>query len=292
MADRVKRPSYQWYPGDFRRDLAVQACSFEARGLWREMLDLMHDGEPYGHLTAGGVPIDDAQLARIVGATLSKVRRWLRELEERKVFSRTEAGVIYSRRMVKDEHIRQVRAEAGSKGGNPALRPPRGAPDLLKQRDNHPPNQRDEQNPTPAVASASARETTTSSSPADAAQCERVRRELPDEYQPDFDRLLSLVPNAVSWAAELEARLTGLHPPLVGPAIVGRAIRDYLASGAVDHASLRQFRRYIEGAEGEIADGSGGGNGTPRTGGRPGGPHLGGVAARTFRNAQEALRDL
>lgn len=144
MSERKKQPAYQWYPGDARRDTALQSCRLVVRGLWREMLDLMHDGEPYGHLTAGGEPITDAQLARMVGESLSNVRRWLAELERKGVFSRTETGVIYSRRMVKDEHIRQVRKASGSKGGNPAL--------LDNQPDNQPPKQADKQKPTPAVA--------------------------------------------------------------------------------------------------------------------------------------------
>lgn len=144
MSERKKQPAYQWYPGDARRDTALQSCRLVVRGLWREMLDLMHDGEPYGHLTAGGESIAEAQLARMVGESLPNVRRWLAELERKGVFSRTEAGIIYSRRMVKDEHIRQVRKASGSKGGNPAL--------LDNQPDNHPPKQTDKQKPTPAVA--------------------------------------------------------------------------------------------------------------------------------------------
>jgi hypothetical protein len=112
---RIKRPSLQWYPGDFRRDLGVQSCSFEVRALWREMLDLMHDGEPYGHLTAGGIAIKTADLARLVGKSSAVVAKWLKELEDRKVFSRTAVGVIYSRRMVRDEAIRNKRAAGGSK---------------------------------------------------------------------------------------------------------------------------------------------------------------------------------
>lgn len=145
---RMKRPAFQWYPGDARRDVALQACSLEARGLWREMMDLMHDGEPYGHLTAGDVPMTDEQLARIVGLTLPKLRKLVAELELHKVFSRNASGVIYSRRMVRDEHIREVRAHSGKLGGNPAL--------LDKQKDKQPPNQTVKQTPTPAVAVASA----------------------------------------------------------------------------------------------------------------------------------------
>lgn len=115
MTERMKRPAYQWYPGDFRRDTAVAACTFEARALWREMLDLMHDGEPYGHLTAGGAPIDVPQLARIVGVSAARVCAWMTELEDRKVFSRTAAGIIYSRRMTRDERNRNARGSGGSK---------------------------------------------------------------------------------------------------------------------------------------------------------------------------------
>lgn len=135
----TKRPAFQWYPGDWQRDTALRACSLEARGLWIEMLNLMHDGIPYGHLTAGGVPIVPLTLAGMVGVKpAKKVTALLADLEAHGVFSRTEAGVIYSRRMIKDERIRTVRAEAGRLGGNP---------DLVKQQD----NQNGEQKRTPAV---------------------------------------------------------------------------------------------------------------------------------------------
>lgn len=160
MERSVKRPAFQWYPGDHRRDTGVQACEFEARALWREMMDLMHDGEPYGHLTAGGVPIDVPSLARLVGMPSAKVARWLEQLEAHKVFSRTDAGVIYSRRMVRDEHIREVRAASGKKGGNPALvsagKGKAPSADLLNQIDKEGANQTGKQKPTPAVAVASA----------------------------------------------------------------------------------------------------------------------------------------
>lgn len=108
-----KRPSFQWYPGDWQRDTALRACSLEARGLWIEMLNLMHDGEPYGHLTAGGVPLDTGNLARMVGVSGKRCTVLLAELEAHGVLSRNVAGVIYSRRMVKDEHNRLVRAKGG-----------------------------------------------------------------------------------------------------------------------------------------------------------------------------------
>lgn len=116
MADRpVKRPAFQWYPGDAQRDTALRACPLEARGLWREMMDLMHDGEPYGHLTAGGEAIDVATLAGIAGVTVARCQALVGHLERRKVFSRTPDGVIYSRRMVRDEHKRNARGAGGGR---------------------------------------------------------------------------------------------------------------------------------------------------------------------------------
>lgn len=111
----MKRPSFQFYPGDWLREPSLRACSVAARGLWIDMICIMHDGCPYGHLTLGGKGILPPVLARLVGASIGEVEGWLNELEEVGVFSRTDAGVIYSRRMIEDERIRQARAAGGVK---------------------------------------------------------------------------------------------------------------------------------------------------------------------------------
>ena len=51
----MKRPAFQFYPGDWLHDTAVRACSLAARGLWIDMLSLMHQGHPYGNLTLPAV---------------------------------------------------------------------------------------------------------------------------------------------------------------------------------------------------------------------------------------------
>jgi hypothetical protein len=120
MPDRLpKRPGYLWYPGDARRDSALISLPLVVRGLWREMLDLMHDGDPYGHLTAGGYPMTSEDVARVVGEPVKQVAKWISQLEERQVFSRTDEGVIYSRRMVRDEDVRRVRADGGRGASQP-----------------------------------------------------------------------------------------------------------------------------------------------------------------------------
>jgi hypothetical protein len=144
----LKRPAFQFYPGDWLRATELRACSVGARGLWIDMICLMHEGSPYGHLKVGGKVIHAANLARMVGATLSEAEGWLGELEEAGVFSRDDAGCIFSRRMVRDEEVRAARAAGGILGGNPALKK-----DQVKdtKKVNHPANL----GPTPASAVAS-----------------------------------------------------------------------------------------------------------------------------------------
>ena len=112
----MKRPSFQFYPGDWLRDTALRSCSIGARGLWIDMLCLMHDSDRYGHLQVNGRPISADALARIVGCSVKEAKAWLAELEDCGVCSRTDDGVLFSRRMVRDEQIRERRAEGGKAG--------------------------------------------------------------------------------------------------------------------------------------------------------------------------------
>jgi hypothetical protein len=73
-----------------------------ARGIWIEMLCLMHEAEPRGHLLLNGRPVTDAQLAALAGVPADIAQALLGELEAAGTFSRTRAGVIYSRKMRRD----------------------------------------------------------------------------------------------------------------------------------------------------------------------------------------------
>ena len=152
MRDRLpKRPSYQWYPGDARRDTALASLPLIVRGFWRELLDLMHDGEPYGYLTAGGLPLEPDDLARIVGEKASDVGLWLEMLERRNVFSRNDKGVIFSRRQVRDEEVRLHRAIGGDNAPQPNKGGGKGGGKGIKSAPLDPPF-----DPPPASAFASA----------------------------------------------------------------------------------------------------------------------------------------
>jgi len=136
----MKRPSFQFYPSDWLRDTALRSCSTGARGLWIDMICFMHEGSPYGYLKVADKVILPSNLARMVGETPEVVEGWLNELKEAGVYD-TDNGAIFSRRMIRDEELRQKRAEGGKLGGNPNLKV------------NHKVIVEDKQNPTPSSSS-------------------------------------------------------------------------------------------------------------------------------------------
>ena len=117
----MKRPSFQFYPSDWLRDTALRSCSTGARGLWIDMICFMHEGSPYGYLKVADKVILPSNLARMVGESVEVVADWLHELKEAGVYD-IDNGAIFSRRMIRDEELRQKRAEGGKLGGNPNLK--------------------------------------------------------------------------------------------------------------------------------------------------------------------------
>jgi len=123
----MKRPSFQFYPADWRNNAKLRRCSEAARGAWMDMLCVLHDSDEYGVCRW---PLAD--LARSAGVSLKLAK----ELSAKNVlkgsdngcaaftFSPTHAGkagdtVIlieastgpcwYCSRFVRDEWIRQRR---------------------------------------------------------------------------------------------------------------------------------------------------------------------------------------
>jgi hypothetical protein len=216
------RPAFQFYPGDWQRDAALRSCSVGARGLWIEMICIMHQAEPYGHLVVNGRGIEAETLARMVGASKREVGGWLVELERAGVFSQDD-GTIVSRRMVRDEAIRKVRAEGGKLGGNPALK----VKPKVGRKVNHTPN-------LPPTPSSSVLQSSSSPSvktqgavapdwlPAEWAEFKRHRTEKRQSLTPTAER--SCIAKLERWRAEgkdiagiirhsIEQGYTGLFEP-------------------------------------------------------------------------------
>ena len=114
----MKRPAFQFYPADWRKDAALQSCSVAAQGLWINLLCISHECEPYGHMVVNGKPMTNAQISRLVGLSVKECDKLVGELEDAGVASRSADGALFSRRMVKDEGLRNVRAAGGEGGKN------------------------------------------------------------------------------------------------------------------------------------------------------------------------------
>lgn len=108
---------------DWQRDPALRMCSLAARGAWIEMLCLMADANPVGHLLVNGRTPNMRQLAAVLGCSEKDANKLVAELEENGVFSRSDDGTIYSRRMVRDKVISDEASANGKKGGNPQIKP-------------------------------------------------------------------------------------------------------------------------------------------------------------------------
>ena len=174
----MKRPAFQFYPADWRKDAALQSCSMAAQGLWINLLCVMHECEPYGHMAVNGRPMKPEQIGRLVGMAPKDCDRLLLELYEAGVSSVSE-GFIFSRRMVRDERLRNVRAEAGRLGGNPAL---------LAAKYKQKVNQTDNQSPTPSSSSSASTKDNPPASQAPSGGKPRGER-LPDGWEPGDDGL-------------------------------------------------------------------------------------------------------
>ncbi len=147
----MKRPSFQFYPGDWQRNANLRRCSPAARGVWVDVMCLLHDSDEYGILRW---PLKE--IAQAAGASLAHVR----ELVDKSVLKGVDpkgtcAAYVYtprsgrrdgnpvtlipeqpgpvwfSSRMVKDEYVRTIRGEStrfGDGDGEASKGPPKVAP--------------------------------------------------------------------------------------------------------------------------------------------------------------------
>jgi hypothetical protein len=155
MSSSAKLPAIQFYPGDWRKDVGVQSLSFHDRGVWFEILMLMHESERRGLLILNGHSMPEEALARVLGLDKQILTTTLTNLLTSGVAGLDEqTGALMCRRMVRDQHLREIRQEAGKKGGNPALliqKPTTGDKQTPKQT----PTTGDKQSPTPSSSSSS-----------------------------------------------------------------------------------------------------------------------------------------
>lgn len=118
---KEKQPWFKFYPQDWRGDEELRSCSIGARGLWVEMLCVMHKAEPYGHLLINGKQVLPRQMAKLAGISDAECMKYILELESAGVYSRADDKSVYSRRMVRDKAKAEQAKQWGKGGGNPEL---------------------------------------------------------------------------------------------------------------------------------------------------------------------------
>lgn len=117
-----KLPAFQFYPGDWLKDPALRRCSKLAKGVWIDMICLSFECEERGVFSTSGMPWPDEDVAVAVGGDIAENLRAIDELLAKGVCSRNQAGALFCRRVVREEHKRRLCSEAGKKGGgNPDL---------------------------------------------------------------------------------------------------------------------------------------------------------------------------
>ena len=72
----TKLPAFQFYPGDWRKDVGVQSLDYFDRRVWWEMLCLMHESEWRGALVLNGQAMSEGALALLLGLDKQKHGGW------------------------------------------------------------------------------------------------------------------------------------------------------------------------------------------------------------------------
>lgn len=121
MSTQKKKP-FSFSPRDWLKDTQLRLCSLEVRGLWIDILCLMHECTPYGYLKFNGIILTPATLSEMLGINIDKISKLLDELVASGICQIDQNNCYYSKRMVDYNNLREIRAKGGILGGNPKLR--------------------------------------------------------------------------------------------------------------------------------------------------------------------------
>lgn len=106
---------FRFLPNKWLGNRDLRACSPAARGFWVDLLAVMHATGGY-LVNAAGAPLDDNQIARIVGEPVKNIRAWIKELGDAGIFDISQDGKLCSSRMVKEANFAARAKVAGEKG--------------------------------------------------------------------------------------------------------------------------------------------------------------------------------
>jgi hypothetical protein len=145
-----KAPSYQMYPKDWNEDAALKMCSLAAQGLWIRLINTSYDMPVKGVFRFNKEPLKAQEILIMLPGNMRSKKNAFSELIKWGVIKQMDDNSFYCKRLYKDMRLREIRKEAGSKGGNPNL-----VGNLVKQNLNQTPKQ----NLTPAASASSSSST-------------------------------------------------------------------------------------------------------------------------------------
>jgi hypothetical protein len=119
---KSKQDSFQFVPSDWMGDRLLRLCSPETRGLWIDILCLMHMSDERGYLTIKGEILDEKTIQKTLGFPSKKFHFCFQELTRFEIIKKDERGRFFCKRMVDNEAISKKRRASGKLGGNPKLK--------------------------------------------------------------------------------------------------------------------------------------------------------------------------
>lgn len=168
---KMKRPSFQFYPGDWTGNSKLRMCKAAHKGAWVDVLCLMHDADEYGVIRS-----TLADIAQAVGHPV----KLLRDLSERGILKGSDTAVEpfiftprhagkdgkpvtliaaqqgplwYSSRFVRDEYVRLKRGEGTRFGDSPTHREGDGFGAPFGKTPTRPPTHREGHGPSSSTSS-------------------------------------------------------------------------------------------------------------------------------------------
>lgn len=106
-------PAMPFYVGDWLKAPDIQCLSYELKGIWFEMLCFMWESKERGVIL-----YSDEELSRLLRLPEDLLKQKLQQLYNKGIYSIRESdGAIFSRRMIKDQNIREIRKKSGQMGG-------------------------------------------------------------------------------------------------------------------------------------------------------------------------------
>ncbi|WP_282023430.1 hypothetical protein [Commensalibacter papalotli (ex Botero et al. 2024)] len=100
---------YNWgkfYWDAWLNDINLQSCDLAVQGLWINLIAMMHKSDQIGYLVINSRPMTVFDIAKRVGIRKDRAERLLKKLIDNDVCSVTEEGILYCRRIVREEKRR------------------------------------------------------------------------------------------------------------------------------------------------------------------------------------------